>query len=206
MSTNLVDCQKCPRLHRNLRQLRQQFPHYHNLPVAGFGAAQAQLLIVGLAPGKHGANASGIPFTGDASGDFLWAALAAAGLIQIKQDGSPRLTQCRVTNAVKCFPPQNRPQATEINQCNSYLKAEIAAIRRPAIILSLGIQAHRATLKALELTLSDYKFEHGKAFEILPDLTLLDSYHCSRYNTQTRRLTRPMFDKVLKKITQKLDD
>lgn len=195
----LQQCQKCPRLVSHLQQARAQFPDYHNRPVAAYGASDARLLIVGLAPGKHGANASGLPFHGDASGDFLWSALHERGLAN--PDGERwQPIGCRVTNVVKCLPPQNRPTGDEIDRCKPYLQDELAALPRPGVVLALGLQAHGALLKALGRVQSHHRFRHAARHDLEPGLNLFDSYHCSRYNTQTGRLTRDMFDRVLDDI------
>jgi uracil-DNA glycosylase family 4 len=184
------------------------FPEYHCLPVAGFGPVDAKLLIVGLAPGLHGANASGRPFTGDASGDMLFATLHKYGFasqpISNSSDDNMRLVDCRITNAVKCVPPQNRPLGDEIKRCNTYLRAEISSLCAGAVILALGTIAHRSVLKALELQQSKMRFAHLAEHQPGSQFSLIDSYHCSRYNINTGRLNQAMFDQVFKRIRQVL--
>lgn len=196
-----AQCERCPRLAANLRQLRDTFPDYFNAPVPSFGALDAGLLIVGLAPGMHGANATGRPFTGDYAGILLYATLYDLGLatapVSTSADDGLHLIGCRITNAVKCLPPQNKPTTTEADTCNEFLRAELRCSGARAI-LALGAIAHRAVLKALGLRLSDWPFAHGARHEIGAGRVLFDSYHCSRYNTQTRRLTETMFHDVLK--------
>jgi uracil-DNA glycosylase len=190
-------CTDCPRLARFLEEGRQEYPDYHCAPVAPFGDAKARLIIVGLAPGFHGANASGRPFTGDHAGILLYSTLHRFGLatrsVSVARDDGLRLVNCRITNSVKCVPPENKPTPAEIRTCNRYLAAELGKIPTSAVLLALGSIAHNATLRALGLKPSKYTFAHA-AEHTLPDgRRLLDSYHCSRYNTQTRRLTEQMF-------------
>lgn len=202
-----ADCTLCPRLATFLEDVRQQHPDYYAKPVPPFGDAKAQLLIVGLAPGYHGANASGRPFTGDFAGILLYETLYACGLstapVSKSVDDGLQLMNCRITNAVKCLPPQNKPESSEINICNTYLKNELAGLQPGSVLLALGTIAHQAVLKARGLKLSQFKFAHG-AEHIIPGLTLIDSYHCSRYNTQTRRLTADMFKSVMMQAKSKL--
>ena len=194
------ECKLCPRLANFLEEVRQQHPDYYAKPVPPFGDAKARLLIVGLAPGYHGANASGRPFTGDFAGILLYATLHACGLstapISTSATDGLKLLNCRITNAVKCLPPQNKPEPSEINTCNGYLKTELAGLKPGSVVLALGTIAHTAVLKAQGLKLSQYKFAHA-AEHVLSGFTLIDSYHCSRYNTQTRRLTADMFKLVM---------
>ena len=206
--TELQNCQRCPRLTDYRIEQKIIFPEYHCLPVAGFGPADAKLLIVGLAPGLHGANASGRPFTGDASGDMLFATLHKYGFASqaISSSGGDnmRLMNCRITNAVKCVPPQNRPHGDEIKRCNSYLRAEISSLRAGSVILALGTVAHRSVLKALDLQPSKMLFAHLAEHQLSNQFNLIDSYHCSRYNINTGRLNRAMFEQVFKRIRQVL--
>jgi len=184
------------------------FPEYHCLPVAGFGPANAKLLIVGLAPGLHGANASGRPFTGDASGDMLFATLHKYGFASQansrSEHDSMRLVDCRITNAVKCVPPQNRPNGDEIRRCNTYLRAEISSLRAGSVILALGTIAHNSVLKALDLQQSLMRFTHLSEHRLNNQISLIDSYHCSRYNFNTGRLNQPMFEQVFQRARQLL--
>lgn len=196
------DCRDCPRLAAFLEQTGRKYPAYHARPVAPFGDRNAHLLIVGLAPGMHGANASGRPFTGDHAGILLYRTLHEFGFsskpASVSRNDGLELINCRITNAVKCLPPQNRPQTAEIRQCNGYLRAELATLPEQSVIIGLGKIAHDAVLRACGLRLSAYPFGHGSRHRIANGRTLIDSYHCSRYNTQTRRLTPAMFSAVFK--------
>jgi uracil-DNA glycosylase len=196
-------CRRCARLAEHLACMRRLHPSYHNAPVPPFGDPAARLVIVGLAPGAHGANASGRPFTGDFAGLLLYRTLFAAGLSTQPEStsaGDPlRLIDCRITNAVKCLPPQNKPTTDEVDQCNPYLRAELAALPAGAVLLALGGIAHRAVLRACGLKLSAYPFSHGSCHTLPGGLRLVDSYHCSRYNTQTGRLTESMFEAVVER-------
>jgi uracil-DNA glycosylase family 4 len=195
-------CRDCPRLAGHLDRIKAEHPGYHARPVASFGPAHAELLVVGLAPGLHGANRTGRPFTGDHAGILLYKTLHGHGFANHAGSADPKdgleLIACRVTNAVKCLPPQNKPQPEEVRRCNRYLAAEVALVR-PRAILALGTVAHRAVLLALSLGPGQHHFAHGAVHE-LAAVRLFDSYHCSRYNTQTRRLTAPMFEAVLRDI------
>jgi len=197
-----LDCVACPRLAGFLREVREQHPDYHGRPVPPFGDPDARLLVVGLAPGYHGANASGRPFTGDFAGILLYETLYECGLStapeSLSADDGLQLLNCRITNAVKCLPPQNKPVGAEINTCNGFLRAELEALPEDSVILALGTIAHNAVVRALGLKQKDYKFGHGEE-HALPRATLIDSYHCSRYNTQTRRLTGKMFKQVFRR-------
>ncbi|MDD5364206.1 MAG: uracil-DNA glycosylase [Gallionellaceae bacterium] len=199
-----ADCTACPRLAGFLDTARQAYPGYYCRPVPPFGDAQPELLIVGLAPGLHGANRTGRPFTGDHAGLLLYETLHEFGYadrpVSMAADDGLTLTGCRITNAVKCVPPGNKPEPAEIKLCNGYLKAELAALEPRVRLLALGQVAHSAILKAGGLKQRDYRFGHGAA-HVLPDgRRLYDSYHCSRYNTQTRRLTPAMFKAVFAQI------
>jgi len=195
-------CKQCKRLVSFLKQVKKQHPDYYCQPVPAFGEPQAELLIVGLAPGMHGANASGRPFTGDASGEMLFRTLYQFGFSSAAEsvaEDALKLNNCRITNAVKCLPPENKPQAVEINQCNAYLQVELNRLPDKAVIITLGSIAHNAVLKALQLKRKDYPFGHAVEYDISQSTntrTLISSYHCSRYNTQTKRLTQVMFDGV----------
>lgn len=202
----LADCRLCERLSDYLAQLRLDFPDYHNAPVAAYGVPDARLLIVGLAPGKHGANATGIPFIGDSAGGYIYRMLERYGFCLDAGTEQPVLHDCRITNAVKCLPPGNHPVASEINQCNGYLREEINRLSDHSIILALGQIAHKAIIRAMELRQATHVFGHA-AEHVLPDnLRLIDSYHCSKYNTQTGRLTEEMFSAVFQSIRDYLPD
>ena len=200
MIKELAACRRCARLADFLAQIRRDYPTYHARPVAPFGDPKARLLIIGLAPGMHGANASGRPFTGDHAGILLYQTLYRYGFGNQPQssalDDGLRLIDCRITNAVKCLPPQNKPLTSEIACCNDYLRRELQSMPTPGILLALGAIAHRAVLKALNRKQGLFPFGHGAEHVLDAGLTLLDSYHCSRYNTQTGRLTPEMFQAV----------
>ncbi len=203
-----LSCTRCSRLARHLQSVRKEYPDYHARPVAPFGVARPQLLIVGLAPGMHGANATGRPFTGDYAGILLYDTLYKFGFSSkneslSSQDGL-KLRQCRITNAVKCLPPENKPTPMEITTCNDYLAEELAAMGKHISVLVLGGVAHGAVLRALGYKKSAYPFAHGKQYALPNGMTLFTSYHCSRYNTQTRRLTTSMFHGVFRQIQQHL--
>ena len=205
----LTSCTDCPRLASFLAEVRQQQPTYHARPVPAFGDPQARLLIVGLAPGMHGANRSGRPFTGDHAGILLYETLHRFGFANrptsVALGDGLELHDCRITNAVKCLPPQNKPEPAEIRMCNKYLVEELRDAPEARLILALGNVAHKAVLMALGLKQSAYAFGHA-ARHALPDgRVLFDSYHCSRYNTQTRRLTGDSFAAVFKDIRSELD-
>lgn len=194
-------CTRCPRLAAFLQEQRSQHPQYHNAPVPAFGDSAPRLLIVGLAPGRHGANASGRPFTGDFAGVLLYRTLFELGLStqpeSISADDDLELLGCRITNAVKCLPPQNKPTTLEVKTCNAYLKEELAQLPDGTVVFALGGIAHAAVLRTLGLKLSGYRFGHGAVHELPGPRLLVDSYHCSRYNTQTGRLTPAMFAEAL---------
>ena len=203
------DCRDCPRLTAFLGQTSTKYPDYHARPVAPFGDDNARLLIVGLAPGMHGANATGRPFTGDFAGILLYQTLFEFGFSNqpesVSLDDGLELRDCRITNAVKCLPPQNKPQLDEIRQCNRYLRAELDDLPDPAVIIALGKIAHDAVLRAMGLRLSAFPFGHSRVHTPVPGRVLIDSYHCSRYNTQTRRLTAAMFGEVFRLASDALD-
>jgi uracil-DNA glycosylase family 4 len=195
------DCTLCPRLAAFLDEGKRQHPDYFCAPVPPFGDPDARLLLVGLAPGFHGANASGRPFTGDYAGILLYQTLFEFGLSTAPQsvsvDDGLRLLGCRISNSVKCVPPGNKPLPVEIANCNRYLKAELATVADGTVLLALGAIAHGAVLRALGLKLSALPFGHGAEHTLPRGLRLVDSYHCSRYNTNTRRLTPEMFREVV---------
>lgn len=198
------DCRACPRLAHFLDEVHAQHPDYHARPVAPFGDLAPRLLIVGLAPGMHGANRSGRPFTGDHAGILLYQTLHQFGYASAPQslsaDDGLRLIGCRITNAVKCLPPANKPEPAEIRECNRFLAAELAGLPEHASILALGQIAHQAVLRALGLKLKDYPFGHASDHRLPNGRRLVSSYHCSRYNTQTRRLTPEMFTAVFTQL------
>ena len=189
-------CMRCQRLSRFLQEVASRYPDYHARPVAPFGDPDAELLIVGLAPGMHGANRTGRPFTGDYAGILLYQTLYEFGFssrpASESRDDGLLLQGCRITNAVKCLPPQNKPATEEIKTCNDFLRAELKTVPPGGVVVALGKIAHDAVLRSCDAPLSRHPFAHG-AEHRLDGRVLLDSYHCSRYNTQTRRLTAPMF-------------
>ena len=207
------ECRDCERLADFLDGVRREHPGYHARPVPAFGDAAAELLIVGLAPGMHGANRTGRPFTGDHAGILLYGSLHAFGFasgpVSEAANDALVLKNCRISNAVKCLPPQNKPLPEEIRCCNRYLAAELRQ-RPPRVILALGSVAHQAVLMACGLKRASLKFAHHAVHALPPlpgaaeGMRLYDSYHCSRYNTQTRRLTEAMFHAVLRDIVAEL--
>ncbi len=205
-SIQLMDCRQCDRLADFLDAVKKRHPDYYAKPVPAFGDVKAKLLIIGLAPGMHGANRTGRPFTGDYAGILLYQTLHKFGLSShhesISADDSLVLSGCRITNAVKCLPPENKPKPEEVRQCGSYLVAEIDGFIAAGgkALLVLGTVAHQAALRALKLKLKDFPFGHGAVHALPNGLILYDSYHCSRYNTQTKRLTTEMFEQVFERI------
>ena len=209
MSTFSTDCRKCKRLATFLDEVKAKNPDYYALPVPAYGAKNAKLLIVGLAPGMHGANRTGRPFTGDYAGVLLYETLHEFGFSNkpdsISLDDGLKLKNCRITNAVKCLPPQNKPTGEEINICNQFLAEELETLKKGSVIIALGSIAHNAVLKAKGLKLSSNKFGHNVQHKLDNDITLIDSYHCSRYNTQTKRLTDEMFKDVFREASKVLN-
>jgi uracil-DNA glycosylase len=195
------DCVRCPRLASFLEEARARYPQYWAHPVPSFGDATARLLIVGLAPGMHGANRTGRPFTGDHAGILLYQSLADAGLasaaVSVNTEDGLTLTGARIVNAVKCVPPQNKPLPEEIRTCNAYLAQELRELAAARVLLALGRIAHDAVLLAHGLSRGRHPFAHAREHRLSERQVLIDSYHCSRYNTQTRRLTAEMFRAVL---------
>ena len=202
------DCRRCPRLASFLDEVRGEHRGYFCRPVPPFGALDARLVIVGLAPGMHGANASGRPFTGDYAGILLYETLHAHGFatkaIATSRDDGLALIDCRITNAVKCLPPANKPLPAEVRACNGFLAADLARLPARGAILALGRIAHDATLRALSRRPSSLAFAHGARHALDNGAVLFDSYHCSRYNTNTRRLTSAMFNEVFQDIARHL--
>ena len=200
------NCSKCPRLCHFRSRYRDSHPHWHNAPVDAVGPLSARLLIVGLAPGLKGANATGRPFTGDYAGGYLYQTLGRFGLAKGTYDGhlgdGVTLNDVRITNAVRCVPPQNRPTAAEATSCRSFLRSEIMAMANLQTILALGKLAHDSVLRCFECRLANYPFTHQSKHLIADRYQLISSYHCSRYNTQTGRLTDAMFTSVFKDITR----
>jgi uracil-DNA glycosylase family 4 len=199
------NCTACPRLAKFLQESRHRFPDYFCRPVPPFGDERPWLLIAGLAPGLHGANRTGRPFTGDFAGILLYETLFALGLANQPNGSSPDdglvLKGVRITNSVKCVPPENKPELAEIRRCNAFMAAEIGALPSIKVILALGRIAHDAVLIALGKRPGAYKFGHATE-HLIDGLHLIDSYHCSRYNTQTRRLTPEMFRDVMRRAVE----
>lgn len=195
------DCPLCPRLYEFRKQNQAQYPSFFNAPVPPFGGLDAEFLIVGLAPGLKGANQTGRPFTRDYAGLVLYPSLLkygfARGVYDERADDGLELVNCRITNAVRCVPPQNKPENAEINKCNFFLKSEIAAMEKLRLILSLGAVSHSAVLKAFGHKPSYAKFKHGATHKLNNKITLIDSYHTSRYNINTGVLSQEMFDNVI---------
>jgi len=204
-----IDCVRCPRLAGFLATVRTKHPTYFCRPVAPFGDPAARLVIVGLAPGMHGANATGRPFTGDYAGLLLYRTLYDFGFSSHPESlgaaDDLRLSGARITNAVKCLPPDNKPLPLEIRNCNAYLAAELSAVPDRAAVLALGRIAHDAVLRALALRGRDHPFAHGASHELPRRIRLFDSYHCSRYNANTGRITPAMFQKVFRAVARHLE-
>jgi uracil-DNA glycosylase len=198
-----ADCRRCPRLAAFLDAVRAAEPDYYCRPVPPFGPALARIVLVGLAPGMHGANRTGRPFTGDHAGILLYRTLHKFGLASgpesIAADDALRLLDARITNSVKCLPPANKPLPAEVKECNAYLRAELEQSRSARVILALGAIAHAAVLRAFDLPAAAFRFAHAAEYDLGAGRVLLDSYHCSRYNTQTRRLTTDMFERVIQR-------
>ena len=212
MLTFNKNCRRCPRLAGFLDQVRAEHPDYYALPVSSFGEKDSKFLIVGLAPGMHGANRTGRPFSGDFAGNLLYGSLHKYGFASSAEplnaagnaNPSLHLSGCRITNAVRCLPPQNKPEPSEIRTCNGYVAEELAMLPQGSAVMALGTIAHQAVLMALQLRKSSFAFGHGAQHSLSDGLTLFDSYHCSRYNTQTKRLTTAMFEAVIGNIAQHL--
>ncbi|MFZ1108259.1 MAG: uracil-DNA glycosylase [Rhodomicrobium sp.] len=202
------DCFFCPRLASFRHSNRTRYPDFFNAPVPSFGARDASLLIVGLAPGLKGANRTGRPFTGDYAGVLLYETLLAYGFARgtygERADDGLTLANCRIANAVRCVPPENKPEPAEASACRGFLAATLREMPNLRAILALGRIAFESTLRALALKPSHYKFSHGGAVDLGADLKLFGSYHCSRYNTNTGRLTAEMFRAVFDEISAHL--
>jgi uracil-DNA glycosylase family 4 len=203
-----ADCALCPRLADFRAAHRERFPDWHNAPVPSFGPVDARVLIVGLAPGLRGANRTGRPFTGDYAGDLLYATLVKYGFARGTYRADPadglELVDCRITNAVRCVPPENKPETAEIATCRPFLAREIGELARLRAVVALGSIAHNSALAALGERRSRWPFAHGALHRLPSGLLLADSYHCSRYNTNTGRLTTEMFESVFKSLRDEL--
>ncbi|MDR2836981.1 MAG: uracil-DNA glycosylase [Azonexus sp.] len=208
-----LNCAACPRLAAHLAAIRQRDPDWHALPVPAFGGLNAELLVLGLAPGERGANRTGRPFTGDVAGELLYPALHRFGFASaanaLGADGwanaDLRLDNCRISNAVRCLPPANKPTTAEIRECNGHLKAELAAMSRLKVIVALGGVAHQAVLWAYGLKPAAFKFGHHARHPLPDGRLLLDSYHCSGYNWRTGRLSREGFEAVFADVRAVLE-
>ena len=200
------NCIRCSRLSKHLQQTKKLYPDYYCAPVPPLGDINVGLVIVGLAPGKHGANRSGRVFTGDYAGVLLYKTLYKYGFSNqpesISSHDSLKLNNCRITNAVKCLPPDNKPNLEEIKTCNRFLEAEIRALQVGAVVLALGQIAHSAIVRAYGLRQSAYTFKHGAVHSLPANTKLVDSYHCSRYNIHTGRLTKKQFEAIFAKIVK----
>ena len=203
-----INCRQCPRLATFLDEIAEKNPGYYCRPVPPFGDRNARLLIVGLAPGMHGANRTGRPFTGDYAGLLLYETLHKYGFAShaesLAADDELTLLDCRITNAVKCLPPDNKPVGAEVNTCNEFLANELTTLPPAAVVLALGGIAHRAVVKAVGGRQADFKFGHAAEHALDGRFLLLDSYHCSRYNTNTGRLTAGMFRAVFARARELL--
>lgn len=202
------DCPLCPRLVKYREEYRALHPEWFNGPVPSFGALNAELLVVGQAPGINGANRTGRPFTGDVAGRLLYPALTkygfAKGTFQERPDDGLKLLNCRITNAVRCAPPQHILETSDNNNCLPFLTSEIKSMPKLKILLALGGKAHNSALRALGLKVSAHKFEHGALHKLPNDLILADSFHTSQYNVNTGRITTAMFEKVISEILKTL--
>ena len=203
------DCPLCPRLLAYRAANRQEHPDWWNAPVPSWGSLASELLIVGMAPGVRGANRTGRPFTGDYAGTLLYETLLKFGFATGNYGADPAdgmaLTGCRIVNAVRCVPPANLPQPVEVRTCNRFLRSELEAIRPLRAVLALGVLAHSAVLAACGIPISRLRFKHGQILSLPDGLLLADSYHVSRYNTNTRRLTTAMFESVVSDLRARLD-
>lgn len=204
------NCPLCPRLVEYRAANRAAHPDWHNAPVPSFGDLDARLLITGMAPGLKGANRTGRPFTGDHAGILLYSTLLRFGLAEGEYRAEPddglALRNCRIVNAVRCVPPANLPEPAEVNTCNRFLAAELRAMPNLRVVLALGVLAHAAVLKACGIPPTRIRFRHGAVHELPDGLLLADSFHVSRYNTSTRKLTPEMFEQVVFEIMRRLDN
>lgn len=201
-------CVKCPRLVALREENAAKWPEWHNGPVDSFGPLSADMLVVGLAPGLKGANRTGRPFTGDYAGLVLYPALIkhgfGTGTFEAEPTDNVEFQHVRITNAVRCLPPENKPTGPEVNACRPFLLDEIAAMPKLSVLLALGTIAHQTILRTFGFPVKDYPFKHGAWHDLPNGLKIADSYHCSRYNINTGRLTEEMFDTVMSDIAQKL--
>tara|TARA_B100000949_G_C14255201_1_gene440130 strand:+ start:296 stop:955 length:660 start_codon:yes stop_codon:yes gene_type:complete len=203
-----LNCDLCPRLVTYRSKNRLEHPGWFNAPVPSFGDEDAQLLVIGLAPGVTGANKTGRPFTGDWAGDLLYATLDKFGFsegeYQARPDDGLQLKGAMITNAVRCVPPKNKPVGSEVNNCRNYLMSRIDALKSARVLLCLGKISHDTTLRAFDMKIKDHPFGHGSEYAVPGNRVLLSSYHCSRYNTNTGRLTTEMFEDVFQRASELL--
>ena len=212
MFSDPLACQACPRLAEHLAQLRVRYPEWHARPVPSFGSLNSEFLVLGLAPGEKGANRTGRPFSGDVAGELLYPALRKFGFASLDKPLDEKgnaasgmvLSNCRITNAVRCLPPENKPTGAEIRACNAHLCAELAAMPNLKVVLALGTIAHQALLRARGLRPAQYTFGHDVAHTLPGGLLLVDSYHCSGYNWRTGRLSRESFEAVFERVRNAL--
>ncbi|MBT6733760.1 MAG: uracil-DNA glycosylase [Gammaproteobacteria bacterium] len=197
MKEPLDSCTKCHRISKNLLDLKNIYTDYHNKPVQGVGSKDSSICIVGLAPGLHGANKTGIVFNGDFSGNILSYCLKSVGFIDPLEKDYPY-----ITNSVKCYPPNNKPYISEVDNCSRFLKKEIFNMSKLRVIIALGKLSHLAVLKIYKLIPSKYIFQHGKIHKLLNNIILIDSYHCSKLNINTKRVTIQMLNNILFKAKQ----
>jgi len=204
-----LDCHLCPRLEEFRNQSKTANPDWFNAPVPSFGPETAQVLVMGLAPGMQGANRTGRPFTGDWAGDLLYPTLIefgfATGIYDARPDDGVEMGNCMISNAVRCVPPQNKPTGAEEKMCRGFLKARLQALPNLKAVIALGLIAHKNLVTVFEQKQTAFKFVHGAQHDLAPGLTLFDSYHCSRYNTNTGRLTQAMFHDVFRAVRAHID-
>ena len=205
-----LDCHLCPRLEEFRNQSKTANPDWFNAPVPSFGPESAQVLVMGLAPGMQGANRTGRPFTGDWAGDLLYPTLIefgfAKGVYDARPDDGVAMNDCMISNAVRCVPPQNKPTAAEEKMCRGFLKERLQALPNLNAVIALGLIAHKNLIAVFEQKQTAFKFAHGAQHDLAPGLTLFDSYHCSRYNTNTGRLTEAMFHDVFRAVRAHIDN
>ena len=194
-------CKICNRLNNYLQVQQKKFPHWHNKPVQGIGSLKSNFLIIGLAPGLKGANKTGITFSGDFSGQLISQTLRKYNFLG-EEESFNNAMKFRITNAIKCAPPNNKPTSLEINNCQKFLQSEIISMKKLKIILSLGLIAHKSILKIFKKRLNDFKFKHMAIHEMNEKILLVNSYHCSRYNVQTKRLSIKSFEKTFYLVKQ----
>jgi len=204
-----LDCNLCPRLEEFRNQSKAANPDWFNAPVPSFGPETAQVLVMGLAPGMQGANRTGRPFTGDWAGDLLYPTLIefgfAKGTYDARPDDGVEMDNCMISNAVRCVPPQNKPTGAEERMCRGFLKARLQALPNLKAVIALGLIAHKNLVTVFEQKQTAFKFAHGAQHDLTSGLTLFDSYHCSRYNTNTGRLTEVMFHDVFRAVRAHID-